>query len=31
MDSLPLKVEDGVVKIQYEFFRQLTSNKEVIA
>jgi len=31
MDSLPLKVEDGVVKIQYQFFRQLTSNKEVIA
>jgi Rieske Fe-S protein len=31
MDSLPMKVEDGTVKVQYEFFRQLTSNKEVIA
>ena len=31
MDSLPMKVEDGVVKVQYEFFRQLTSTKEVIA
>lgn len=31
MDSLPMKVEDGVVKVQYEFFRQLTPTKEVIA
>jgi len=31
MDSLPMKVEDGVVKVQYEFFRQLTRTKEVIA
>jgi menaquinol-cytochrome c reductase iron-sulfur subunit len=31
MDLLPMKVEDGVVKVQYEFFRQLTPTKEVIA
>lgn len=31
MDALPTKVEDGIVKIQYQFFRQLTPNKEVIA
>jgi menaquinol-cytochrome c reductase iron-sulfur subunit len=31
MDVLPMKVEQGVVKVQYQFFRQLTPNKEVIA
>lgn len=31
MDALPMKVEDGVVKIQYQFFRQLSPNKEIIA
>ena len=31
MDALPMKVEDGVVKIQYQFFRQLSPNKEVVA
>jgi len=31
MDPLPMKVEDGVVKVQYEFFRQLTPTREVIA
>ena len=31
MDSLPTKIEDGAVKVQYEFFRQLTPTKEVIA
>jgi len=31
MDSLPVKVEDGTIKVQYEFYRQLTSTKEVIA
>lgn len=31
MDSLPIKVEDGLVKVQYQFFRQLTATKEVIA
>jgi menaquinol-cytochrome c reductase iron-sulfur subunit len=31
MDALPMKIEDGVVKVQYQFFRQLTPNKEVIA
>jgi len=31
MDSLPMKVADGVVMVQYEFFRQLTPTKEVIA
>ena len=31
MDVLPMKTEQGVLKVQYEFFRQLTPNKEVIA
>ncbi len=31
MDTVPMKVEDGVVKIQYEFFRPLIPNKEVVA
>jgi menaquinol-cytochrome c reductase iron-sulfur subunit len=31
MDRLQTKVEDGVIKIQYQFFRQLTRNKEELA
>ena len=31
MDALPMKIEQGVVKVQYQFFRQLTPKKEVIA
>ena len=31
MDVLPMKVEQGVVKVQYQYFRQLTPNKDVIA
>ena len=31
MDVLPMKIEQGVLKIQYQYFRQLTPNKEVIA
>ncbi len=31
MDVLPTKVEQGVLKVQYQFFRQLTPKKEVIA
>ncbi len=31
MDTLPMKVEDGTVKIQYQFFRQLSPHKEVVA
>jgi menaquinol-cytochrome c reductase iron-sulfur subunit len=31
MDALPTKVEDGVVKIRYQFFRQLSPDKEVVA
>ena len=31
MDALPMKIEQGVVKVQYQFFRQLTHKKEVIA
>jgi quinol---cytochrome c reductase iron-sulfur subunit, bacillus type len=31
MDALPMKIEDGVLKVQYEFFRQLSPHKEVIA
>lgn len=31
MDVLPMKIEQGVVKVQYQFFRQLTPKKEVIA
>ncbi len=31
MDRLETKVEDGVLKTQYQFFRQLTRNKEELA
>jgi menaquinol-cytochrome c reductase iron-sulfur subunit len=31
MDALLMKVEDGLVKIQYEFFRPLVHDKEVVA
>jgi menaquinol-cytochrome c reductase iron-sulfur subunit len=31
MDVLPTKIEEGVLKVQYQYFRQLTPNKEVIA
>ena len=31
MDRLETKVEDGVLKIQYQFFRQLTPTKEELA
>jgi menaquinol-cytochrome c reductase iron-sulfur subunit len=31
MDSLESKVENGVLKVRYQFFRQLTPNKEVMA
>ncbi len=31
MDRLQTKVEDGVLKTQYQFFRQLTRNKEELA
>jgi menaquinol-cytochrome c reductase iron-sulfur subunit len=31
MDRLQTKVEDGILKIQYQFFRQLTPNKEDLA
>ncbi len=31
MDRLDTKVEDGVLKTQYQFFRQLTRNKEELA
>ena len=31
MDVLPMKIEQGVLKVQYQYFRQLTPNKEVIA
>ena len=31
MDLLNMKVEDGVVKVEYQFFRQLTPDKEVLA
>ena len=31
MDVLPIKIEEGVLKVQYQYFRQLTPNKEVIA
>lgn len=30
MDVLPMKIEQGVLKVEYQFFRQLTPNKEVI-
>ena len=31
MDVLPIKIEEGMLKVQYQYFRQLTPNKEVIA
>ncbi len=31
MDRLETKIEDGVLKTQYQFFRQLTRNKEELA
>lgn len=31
MDVLPMRVENGLLEVQYEFFRQLIPNKEVIA
>jgi len=31
MDILQSKVEDGKLKVRYQFFRQLSSNKEVMA
>jgi Rieske Fe-S protein len=31
MDVLPMKIDQGVLKVQYQYFRQLTPNKEVIA
>jgi menaquinol-cytochrome c reductase iron-sulfur subunit len=31
MDRLQTRVEDGILKTQYQFFRQLTRNKEVLA
>lgn len=31
MDRLESKVEDGVLKVHYEYFRQLVPDKEVIA
>lgn len=30
MDVLPMKIEQGVLKVEYQFFRQLTPKKEVI-
>lgn len=31
MDVLPMRIEQGVLKVQYQYFRQLTPKKEVIA
>jgi menaquinol-cytochrome c reductase iron-sulfur subunit len=31
MDSLESKVEDGMLKVRYQYFRQLVSTKEVMA
>jgi Rieske Fe-S protein len=31
MDRLETKIEDGVLKVHYQYFRQLVKNKEVIA
>jgi menaquinol-cytochrome c reductase iron-sulfur subunit len=31
MDSLEAKVEDGTLKVRYQYFRQLVSNKEPMA
>jgi menaquinol-cytochrome c reductase iron-sulfur subunit len=31
MDTLEAKVEDGMLKVRYQYFRQLVSNKEAMA
>jgi Rieske Fe-S protein len=31
LDVLESKVEDGVLKVRYQYFRQLVPNKEVMA
>jgi hypothetical protein len=31
MDSLEAKVENGVLKVRYQYFRQVIPNKEVMA
>jgi menaquinol-cytochrome c reductase iron-sulfur subunit len=31
MDALESKVEDGILKVRYQYFRQLVPNKEVMA
>jgi len=31
MDSLESKVENGILKVRYQYFRQLIPNKEVMA
>ena len=31
MDTLEAKVEDGVLKVRYQYFRQIVSSKEVMA
>lgn len=31
MDALDSKVEGGILKVRYQYFRQLVSNKEVVA
>jgi hypothetical protein len=31
MDSLESTVEDGVLKVRYQYFRQIVPNKEVMA
>jgi Rieske Fe-S protein len=31
MDRLEIKIEDGILKTQYQFFRQLTHTKEELA
>ena len=31
MDDLECKVEDGILKVRYQYFRQLVATKEVLA
>jgi hypothetical protein len=31
MDALESKVENGVLKVRYQYFRQLVANKEAMA
>jgi hypothetical protein len=31
MDDLEFKIEDGILKVRYQYFRQLVATKEVLS